>query len=60
MPLAEIGPKLYVATMITVLFNSYAYLVETMNHIKSLKLKDRPGENVTNFCDGILVDPEQF
>ena len=28
--------------------------------MKSLKLKDRPEENVTDFCDAILVDDERL
>ena len=42
-PLTETGPKVYVATMTTVLYHSCYYFVETLNHMKSLKLKDYLG-----------------
>ena len=56
--LTETGPKVYVTTMIAVLSNYYAYLVETLNHMKGIKLKDHPGQNVADFCDGISVYAE--
>ena len=52
--------EVYVATIITILSNSYDSLVETLNHMKSLKLKDNPGENVADWCDAILVDAEHL
>ena len=58
--LSAIGPKVYVVTMITVISHSYGYLVETLNHMKSLKIKDNPGENVADCCDEILVDDERL
>ena len=42
-PLTSTGPEVYFATMTNVLSNYYYYLVDTLNHIKSLKLKDHPG-----------------
>ena len=45
-PLKATGPEVYVATMTTVLSDSYDSLVDTLNHMKSLKLKDNPGRNV--------------
>ena len=59
MLLTASGPEVYVATMITVLSDSYDSLAETLNHMKSLKLKNHQGENVTYFCDAILVYPEE-
>ena len=56
--LSETGPKGYVATMTTIISNSYASLVETLNHMKSLKLKDHPRENIVDCCDVTLVDAE--
>ena len=53
-------PKVYVSTITTVLFHYYYYLVETLNHMKSLKLKDHLGENVAGCCDAILVDSERL
>ena len=60
LPLTATGPEVYVATMTTILSDSYDYLVETLNHMKSLKLKDHPGENVADCCDKILVDSERL
>ena len=57
-PLTETVPKIYVSTMTTIISNYYDYLVETLTHTKSIKLKDRPGENVVDFCDVTLVDDE--
>ena len=59
-PLKETGPEVYVATMITALYDYYDYLVDALNHMKSIKLKDHPGGNVTDFCDAILVDVERL
>ena len=42
------------------LSDSYYALEETINHMKSLKLKSYPGENVTDFCAAILVDAERL
>ena len=55
-PLTATGPEVYVAIMTTFISNSYDALEETLNHMKSLKLKSCPGENVTGFCAEILVD----
>ena len=60
LPMTATGPKVYVATMNTVIYDSYASLVETLNHTKSLKLKDHQGENITYFCDAILVDAKHL
>ena len=57
-PLTATGPDVYVATMNTVLSYSYASSVETLNHMKSIKLKDHMGENVADCCGAILVDTE--
>ena len=45
--------------MTTIFSYSCDFLVETVNHMKSLKLKDLPGENVAYCCDTILVDAER-
>ena len=50
MPLTATGPEVFVATMTTFLSDSYDALEETLNHMKSLKLKIYPGENVTDCC----------
>ena len=59
-PLASTGPEVYVTTMTTVLSNSYDFLMDTLKHMKSIKLKDHPGGNIADFCDVILVDVEHF
>ena len=59
-PLTSTGPEVYVAIMITFLSDSYDALEENLNHMKSLKLKSYPGENVTDCCAEILVDAERL
>ena len=46
--------------MTNVLSYYYDYLMNTMNHMKSIKLKDHLGENVSDCCDAILVDAEHL
>ena len=57
-PLIATGPEVFVVTMNTFISDSYYALEETINHMKSLKLKIYPGENVTDLCAEILVDAE--
>ena len=59
-PLIATGPEVFVATMTTFLSDYYDALEETLNHMKSLKLKSYPGDNVTDFCAAILVDAERL
>ena len=59
-PPTATGPEVSVATMTTFLSNSYGALEETLTHMKSLKLKFYPLENVTDFCAAILVDSEHL
>ena len=59
-PLKATGPEVFVATMTTFLSDSYDALEETLTHMKSLKLKSYPGENVTDCCAAILVDAERL
>ena len=54
------GPEVFVAIMTKFLSDSYDALEETLNHIKSLKLKNYSGENVTDCCAEILVDAERL
>ena len=56
--LAATGPEVYVAIMNNIISDSHDSFVDTLNHMKSLKLKDHPGGNVTYCCDVILVDME--
>ena len=48
LPLTATGPEVYVAIMTKFLSNSYDALEETLNNMKSLKLKSYPEENVTD------------
>ena len=59
-PLTATGPEVFVATMTTFLSNFYDALEETLHHMKSLKLKSYPGENVTDGCAAILVYAEHL
>ena len=59
-PLKATGPEVFFTTMTTFISNSYDALEETLTHIKSLKLKNYPGENVTDCCAEILVDAERL
>ena len=55
-PLRATGPELFVATMIKFLSNYYCTLGENLTHMKSLKLKSYPSENISNFWSTILID----
>ena len=57
-PLESNGPEVYVATMTTVLSNSYDSLNETFKRLKILNLKFHPGENEKYCCAEILADYE--
>ena len=59
-PLTATRPEVFVATMTTFLSGSYGVLGETLNHMKSLKLKSYSGEKVTDFCAAISVDAERY
>ena len=59
-PLIATGPEVFVATMTTFIFYSYDTLEENLNHMKSLKLKSYPGENVIDCFAAILVDAERL
>ena len=53
-------PEVFVATMNIFLSNYYDALEETINYMKSIKLKSYLGEKVTDFCAAILVDAERL
>ena len=55
-PLTATGPEVYVSTMTTIISDSYYSLVGTLNHMKNLKLKDRPVKDVADCYDEILVN----
>ena len=55
-PLAATRLEFYVTTMIAVIYGSYDSLVDNLNYIKSLKIKDNPGGNIIDCSGAILVD----
>ena len=55
-PLTATGPEVYVATMKTIISDSYYSLVDILNHTKNLKLKDHPGSDAAYCYDEILVN----
>ena len=57
-PLTATGPEVYVATMTTIISDSYYSLVDTLSHMKSLKLKDNQGGYATDCYDTILENVE--
>ena len=59
-PLTATGPEVFVATMTTFFSDYYDALEETLTYTKSLKLKNYPGENVTDCYAAILVDAERL
>ena len=59
-PMEATVTEVFVPTMTTYLSNYYDDLEETLNHMKSLKIKSYPGENVTDWCSEILVDAERL
>ena len=59
-PMTATGPEVFVATTTTFISDSYDSLEETLNHMKSFKLKSYPGENVIDCCAEILVDAERL
>ena len=56
--LTSTGPEVFVSIMATFLSDYYDALEETINHMKSLKLKIYLGENFIDFCASILVDAD--
>ena len=58
--LTATGPEVHVATMTTALSDSYDSLMETLNHIKSLKLKYHLRYNVVYCYDEIVVDDDRL
>ena len=52
------GTEVYVSTMTSFLSYLYNALEDTLNCMKSLKLKSCPGEIVTYLCVVILVDTD--
>ena len=59
-PLTETGPEVYVATMTTIISDSYYSMMDTTNQMKNLKLKDHPGRDAADFHEAILVNVESL
>ena len=59
-PLTATGPEVYVSTMNTIIPDSYYSLVDTLNHIKNLKLKYHPGQDSADCNDEILANVESL
>ena len=59
-PMTTTRPEVYIETMTIFLSYSCISLEETINHLKSIKLKSYPRENVAYLCDEILVDVERL
>ena len=57
-PLTETGPEVYVATMTTIISDSYYSLVDTLNQMKNLKLKDNQGGDTADYYYAILENVE--
>ena len=58
--LTATGPEVYVATMTTIISDSYYSLVDTLNHTKNLKLKYHSVWDVVDCYDAILVNVESL
>ena len=59
-PMTETGPEVYVATITTIISDFCYSLVDTLNHMKSLKIKYHSGRDVAYFYDAILVNVESL
>ena len=59
-PLTATGPEVYVATMTTIISNSYYSLMDTLNQTRNIKLKDHPGRDAADCYDTILVNVESL
>ena len=55
-PLTATVPEVFVAIMTIFLSYDYDSLGKTLTHMKSLKIKSYPGENVIYFWAAILVE----
>ena len=58
--MTETGPEVYVATITTIISDSYYSLVDTLKHMKSLKIKYHSGRDVADLYDAILVNVESL
>ena len=53
-------PEVYVATMTTIISEYYYSLADTLNQMKSLKLKDNQGGDTADYYDAILENVEDL
>ena len=53
LPLTATGPEVYVATMTTIISDSYYSLADTLNQMESLKLKDNQGGDYSGHSSDI-------
>ena len=58
MPLTTTGPEVYVATMTTIISDSYYSLADALNQMETLKLKDNQGGDTADCYDAILENVE--
>ena len=54
--LTATGPEVYVATITTIISYSCYSLVDTLNHMNNIKLKDLLGRYAADFYNAILVN----
>ena len=59
-PLTATGPEVYVVTMTPIISDSYYSLMYTLNHTKSLKLKDNQGGDAVDCHNTILEHVESL
>ena len=57
-PMTATGPEVYVATMTTIISDSYYSLADTLNQTESLKLRDNQGADTADCYDAILENVE--
>ena len=58
MPLTATVPEVYVATITIIISDSYYSLMDNLNQMNNLKLKDHPGRDAAYCHDAILENVE--
>ena len=59
-PPTATGPEVYVATMTNIISDSYYSMMDNLNQMKNLKLKDHPDRYAADCHDKILVNVESL
>ena len=59
-PMTATGTEVYVTTTTPIISDSYYSLVDTLNLMNNLKLKDNPGRDVADCYDAILENVESL